>query len=269
MLRGPITLTTDFGTSDHFVGTMKGVILGISPRARIVDITHEIAPQDVNEAAFVIAQAWRYFPKGSIHVVVVDPGVGSARRAILCEAEGQFFIAPDNGVLSMIYDSSRHKVRVISNEKFFLKKVSKTFHGRDVFAPAAAHLSKGVAPANFGKPIHDSVRSFLLKPTRLSRHDWSGVVLKTDRFGNLITNFHVDDFPDIADHPIELRAGLERITRLASTYAETAVGELFTIVGSSGYIEVVVNQGSAAKSLGIATGSPIELEIFYDDVRFS
>jgi len=243
---------------------MKGVILGISPRARIVDITHEIAPQDINEAAFVIAQAWRYFPKGSIHVVVVDPGVGSARRAILCEAEGQFFIAPDNGVLSMIYDSARHKVRVISNDKVFLKTVSKTFHGRDVFAPSAAHLSKGLAPAKFGKPIHDSVRSFLLKPARLSRHDWSGVVLKADRFGNLITNFHIDEFPDMADHPIELRAGLERITRLASTYAETVIGELFAIVGSSGYIEVVVNQGSAAKVLGIGSGSPVELEIFYE-----
>jgi S-adenosylmethionine hydrolase len=264
MLRGPITLTTDFGTSDHFVGAMKGVILGISPRARIVDITHEIAPQDVNEAAFVIAQAWRYFPEGSIHVVVVDPGVGSARRAILCEADGRFFIAPDNGVLSMIYDSSPHKVRVISNEKLFLKKVSKTFHGRDVFAPAAAHLSKGLAPAKFGKLIHDSVRSFLLKPTRLSRHDWSGVVLKVDRFGNLITNFHIDEFPDVVERPIELRAGLERITRLAATFAETTIGELFAIIGSSGYVEVAVNQGSAAKMLGIGTGSPVELEIFYE-----
>jgi S-adenosyl-L-methionine hydrolase (adenosine-forming) len=243
---------------------MKGVILGISPRARIVDITHEIAPQDIQEAAFVIAQAWRFFPKGTIHVVVVDPGVGSARRAILCEAEGQFFIAPDNGVLSMIYDASRYRVREISNHKLFLKTVSKTFHGRDVFAPAAAHLSKGVAPAKFGKPVHDCVRSFLLKPTRLSRHDWNGVVLKTDRFGNLITNFHIAEFPDLAAQPIELRAGLERITRLASTYAETKVGELFAIIGSSGYVEVVVNQGSAAKTLSIGPGSPIELEIFYD-----
>jgi S-adenosyl-L-methionine hydrolase (adenosine-forming) len=264
MLRGPITLTTDFGTSDHFVGTMKGVILGISPRARIVDITHEIAAHDVNEAAFVIAQAWRYFPKGSIHVVVVDPGVGSARRPILCEAEGQFFIAPDNGVLSMIYDSSRHKVRVLSNVKVFLKNVSKTFHGRDVFAPAAAHLSKGLAPEKFGKPIHDFLRNFLMKPTRLSRHDWAGVVLKIDRFGNMITNFHIDEFPDLAEHSMELRAGVERITRMAKMYAETAVGELFAIVGSSGYVEVVVNQGSAAKRLGVGAGSPVELEIFYE-----
>ncbi len=264
MPRGPITLTTDFGTGDHFVGTMKGVILGISPRARIVDITHEVPPHDINEAAFVIAQAWRYFPKGSIHVVVVDPGVGSARRPILCEAEGQFFIAPDNGVLSMIYDGARHKVRVISNEKLFLKNVSNTFHGRDVFAPAAAHLSKGLAPAKFGRPIQDFLRNFLMKPTRLSRHDWAGVVLKSDRFGNLITNFNIDEFPDVAEHSMELRAGLERINRLARTYAETEMGELFAIVGSSGYIEVVVNQGSAAKRLGVGAGSPVELEIFYE-----
>jgi S-adenosylmethionine hydrolase len=264
MLRGPITLTTDFGTTDHFVGTMKGVILGIAPRVRIVDITHEIPVFDVNEGAYTIAQAWRYFPKGSIHVVVVDPGVGSARRPILCEAEGQFFIAPDNGVLSMIYDSARHKVRAISNEKLFLKKVCKTFHGRDVFAPAAAHLAKGVAPVLFGKPIHDAVRNFLMKPNRLSRHDWSGVVLKVDRFGNLITNFHIDEFPDVAERDFQLRAGLERVTRLAKTYAETTIGDLFAIVGSSGYVEVVVNQGSAAKMLRVGAGSPVELEIFYE-----
>lgn len=264
MLRGPITLTTDFGTADHFVGTMKGVILGIAPRARIVDITHEIPPFDLNEGAFAIAQAWRYFPKGSIHVVVVDPGVGSSRRAILCEAEGRFFIAPDNGVLSMVFDQAPHKVREIANPKLMLKNVSKTFHGRDVFAPAAAHLAAGVAPPRFGKLIQGAARNFLLKPTRLSRHDWAGAVLKTDRFGNLITNFHIDEFPDVFEQSIELRAGLERITRLARTYSETEVGELFAIVGSSGYLEVVVNQGSAAKMLGVGTGSPVELEIFYE-----
>lgn len=267
MLRGPITLTTDFGTVDHFAGTMKGVILGIAPRARIVDVTHEIPPFDVSEAMFTIAQAWKYFPKGSIHVVVVDPGVGSARRAILCEAEGHFFIAPDNGVLSMIFDQVRHKVRAISNPKLMLKTVSKTFHGRDVFAPAAAHLASGIASAKLGKPVQDAARNFLLKPARLSRHDWAGTVLKIDRFGNLITNFHIDEFSAVKEQSIEVRAGLERITRLARTYAETALGELFAIVGSSGYIEVAVNQGSAAKMLGVAVGSPVELEIFEDKLR--
>src|SRR5580700_9503127 len=165
MPNGLITLTTDFGTADHFVGAMKGVMLSIAPRARIVDITHEIGPYEVNEAAFVIAQAWSYFPKGTIHVIVVDPGVGSARRPILAEAGGQYFIAPDNGVLSMIYESGRHKVRVISNPKLIGKHVSRTFHGRDIFAPAAAHLAQGVAAARFGKTLNDPVRSFPLKPT--------------------------------------------------------------------------------------------------------
>jgi hypothetical protein len=261
MSQGPITLTTDFGTADHFVGTMKGVILAIAPRAQIVDITHEIPPFDLTGAAFSIAQAWRYFSKGSIHVVVVDPGVSITRRPILCEAEGHFFIAPDNGVLSMIYDSARHKVRTISNPKLFLKKVSKTFHGRDVFAPSAAHLSTGIAPAKFGKPIQDPVRNLLLKPTPLSPHHWSGVVLKTDRFGNLITNFHIDEFPDAAKRPIQLQAGTKRITKLVQTYAEAAPNELVAIVGSSGYIEVVKNQASAAKALGISTNSPLELRL--------
>jgi S-adenosylmethionine hydrolase len=264
MPNGLITLTTDFGQSDHFVGTMKGVILGIAPRARIVDITHEIAPYELNEAAFVIAQAWRYFPKGTIHVVVIDPGVGSARRPILAEAGGQFFIAPDNGVLSMIYDAAPHKVRVISNPKLASKNISRTFHGRDIFAPAAAHLASGTPPATFGKKIDDYVRSFLLKPTQLSRREWSGVVLKVDRFGNLITNFHIEQFPEVKTRPIEMRIGLQAIRRLALTYAETEIGELCAIVGSSGYIEVAANQASASKTLGCTAGSPVELEIFYD-----
>jgi S-adenosylmethionine hydrolase len=259
-----ITLTTDFGTADHFVGAMKGVILGIAPRARFVDITHEIAPYDLAEASFVISQGWTCFPKGTIHVVVVDPGVGSARRPILCEAGGHYFVAPDNGVLSMIYDAAPHKVREISNKKLASRNISRTFHGRDIFAPAAAHLARGVKPAQFGKPVHDFLRSFLLKPTQISRHDFSGTVLKVDRFGNMITNLPIAQFPEVKTRPIELRVGLERITRLALTYAETAIGELFVIVGSSGYLEVAVNQGSATKILGCGAGSPVELEMFYD-----
>jgi hypothetical protein len=256
-----ITLTTDFGLADHFVGAMKGVILGIAPRAQIIDITHEIEPYSINEAAFVIAQAWRYFPKETAHVVVIDPGVGSARRPILVQAGGQFFIAPDNGVLSMIYDSAPHKVRVISNSKFMNKIVSRTFHGRDVFAPAAAHLVRGVAPVKFGQRLQDYVRSSTLKPQRLSANTYTGAILKVDRFGNLITNLHIDDFAGVKVRPFELRAGLERIHRLALTYAETAIGEVFVLVGSSGYLEIAANQTSAAKLLGCSAGASIELDI--------
>ena len=256
-----ITLTTDFGASDHFVGTMKGVILGIAPRARIVDITHQIAPYNVTEAAFVISQAWRYFPKRTVHVVVVDPGVGGARRPILVEAAGQYFAGPDNGVFSMIYDAAPHKVRVISNSRLMLPQVSRTFHGRDIFAPAAAHLARKTPPTRFGKLVHDPVRLASLEPSHLRDGAWRGVVLKVDRFGNLITNFHVHRFPDIKVNAFELRAAQITIRRLALSYSDTAIGEVFAIVGSSGYIEIAANQADASRKLGCRAGDPVEIEI--------
>ncbi|MEQ1884340.1 MAG: SAM-dependent chlorinase/fluorinase [Bryobacteraceae bacterium] len=260
-----ITFTTDFGTTDYFAGAMKGVIAGIAPKARVIDITHEILPYDINQAGFVISQAWTCFPKGTIHVVIVDPGVGSARRPILVEAGGHFFIGPDNGVFSMIYDAVPHKVRVITNTKVFRKNVSRTFHGRDVFAPAAAHLAKGMPPMQIGKIIHDEVRSWNAQPTKIGSaktSNWRGAILKVDRFGNLITNFHIDRFDDVKTHAIELRAGKEKIRRLALTYSETEIGELFAIVGSSGYLEIAANQANAAARIGCSAGAPVELDIF-------
>lgn len=256
-----ITLTTDFGTSDHFVGAMKGVILGISPRARIVDITHEIAAFEISEAAFVIAQASRYFPKKTIHVVVVDPGVGSARRPLLAEMGGQYFVAPDNGVLSMIFAREKAKVRHISSDAYFLQPLSATFHGRDIFAPVAAHLAAGIPPARFGKRIEDHLRLNLGQPTRTGKRTWTGVILKVDRFGNLITNLHIDEFPDMRTRHFELNVGLQQLAGLAPTFSAGAPGELLVIVGSSGFIEVAANQASAAKILGCASGSPIELSL--------
>ncbi len=258
-----ITLTTDFGLSDHFVGTMKGVILGIAPEARIVDITHRIQPFEIVEGAFAIAQAYRYFPKRTIHVVVIDPGVGSQRRAIVAEMAGQYFIAPDNGVLSMIFGrEAKRTVRHIVNEKYFLHPVSRTFHGRDIFSPVAAHLAAGVPAARFGKTIDDYATLAFDKPTRTGKRTWTGLVLKIDRFGNLITNLSAADFPDLKTRVFELNAGLERISRLAATFSECAPGELFVVAGSSGYLEVAINQGSAAKLLGCASGSPVELTVF-------
>lgn len=259
-----ITLTTDFGVSDHFVGVIKGVILGLAPRATVVDITHAITPQNVTEAAFVIGQAWPYFPKKTIHVVVVDPGVGSARRPILCAAGGQFFIAPDNGVLSMVYDAGKCAVREISNRRVMLKEISRTFHGRDVFAPAAGHLARGMAPARFGKTIGDYIRIAEALPARTAADTWTGAILKVDHFGNLITNFPIADFAGVKTRPFELRAGAERIRRLALTYAECAIGEVFAIVGSAGFIEIAANQASAAKLLGCGAGAEVQLEIFGD-----
>lgn len=258
-----ITLTTDFGLSDHFVGVVKGVILGIAPAATIVDITHQITPYEIGEAAFIIAETHKHFPAKSVHVVIVDPGVGTARRPILVESGGQYFLGPDNGVLSMVYQRRLSKVREVSNRKLFLPNMSATFHGRDVFAPVAAHLASGkVRPSQVGKSIEDYLHTQLDNPTRTGTRCWAGCVLKVDRFGNLITNFNVEMFPDVRTRPIVMIPGVARVERFIQTYAEGGAGEAAVIVGSSGYLEVVVNQGSASKLLGCIAGSPVELSIY-------
>jgi S-adenosylmethionine hydrolase len=272
-----ITLTTDFGLSDHFVGVMKGVILGIHPDAQIADISHGVRPFDVADGAYTIAQAYRYFPNRTIHVVVVDPGVGSARRPLLAEIAGQYFIAPDNGVLSLVMAREERapappRVRHITAERFFLQPVSRTFHGRDVFSPVAAHLASGVTPAKFGKRIDDYIRASFDKPSRdrpsrdkpwgTDKHSWTGTILKADHFGNLATNFHIDQFPSIRTHAFSLTVGTQAITRLALSFSECEPGEIFAIVGSSGYLEVAVSQGSAAEMLDCGAGAPVELTVY-------
>jgi S-adenosylmethionine hydrolase len=257
-----ITLTTDFGTADHFAGTMKGVILSICPTAQIVDITHEVQPFEIPDGAFTIAQAYSYFPKKTIHVVVVDPGVGSTRRPLLAETAGHYFIAPDNGVLSMVLEHDKASVRHITNERFFLHPLSRTFHGRDVFAPVAAHLASGIPPARFGKRLDDYLRLDFNKPAHTGKNIWTGAVLKVDRFGNLSTNLHIDEFPGIKTRAFKLAVGVQTISRLALTFTECEPGEIFVIVGSSGYLEVASNQSSAAKTLGCGAGSPVQLTIF-------
>lgn len=261
MRRPVITLTTDFGLSDHFVGTMKGVILSICREAEIVDISHQVGAYEVTEGAFVLAQAYRYFPRGTVHVVVIDPGVGTSRRPILMQAAGHYFVAPDNGVLSMICAREKHKVRAITAEKYFLKPVSRTFHGRDIFAPVAAHIAKGVPAARMGKPVDDYLRLNFEKPVRTARRGWTGAILKIDHFGNLITNFPADDFPDLQERPFEMSVGLQTVSQFARNYAERGPGELFLIIGSSGYMEVSACQASAAKLLGCGVGAPVELRI--------
>jgi S-adenosyl-L-methionine hydrolase (adenosine-forming) len=263
MTRPIITLTTDFGLSDHFVGVMKGVILGIHPSAQVIDISHGVRPYDIADGAFTIAQAYSYFPKKTIHVVVVDPGVGSARRPLLAEMAGQYFIAPDNGALSMIFSREpRARVRHITAEKYFLHPVSRTFHGRDVFSPVAAHLAMGVPPAKFGKRVDDYIRGSFDQPKKSGPRSWAGLILKADHFGNLFTNFNIDEFPTIRTHAFSLSAGSRKITRLALTFSECAAGELFAVVGSSGYLELAVSEGSAADTLGCGAGAPVEITIF-------
>jgi S-adenosylmethionine hydrolase len=256
-----ITLTTDFGTSDHFVGTMKGVILGIYPNAEIVDITHDVTPFQIPEAAFCVSQAYPFFPARTVHVVVIDPGVGTRRRPILVEAAGQFFVAPDNGVLSPVFSREKHKTRHITSREYFLDNVSATFHGRDIFAPVAAHLRKGTPPSKFGKLIRDHLRSDF-EPVRTGKRFWAGSVVKIDRFGNLITNFRTAEFPQLAERPFQVIAGVLPVSRLVNTFAEGNPDELVLIAGSSGFYEVACNQGSAAKKVGCAPGSPVELAVY-------
>ncbi len=262
MPRALITLTTDFGHSDYFTGAMKGVIKSIAPTAEIVDITHDIAAHRIEEAAFVFDQAWRCFPKKTVHVVVVDPGVGTQRRPILVQAAGQSFLAPDNGVLGLILSREKCVVREITADRYFRKPVSQTFHGRDVFAPAAAHLAKGVPPARFGGRIADAFRPALAAVQRTGKRTWSGSILKIDRFGNLITSLPAADFPLIRTNPFELAVGLERVQLLAQNYEQADPGELFVIEGSAGFLEVSVRRASAANLLKVGAGAPVELTIW-------
>ena len=253
-----ITLLTDFGTADHFVGVMKGVIAGIAPGVPVVDLSHEVPVFDVLTAAYLLEQSWRYFPKGTVHVAVVDPGVGSLRRGILVEAEGHLFVGPDNGIFSFVLGD---RARVLEQPEFWLSQVSATFHGRDVFAPVAAYLSTGVAPERMGDWILNAHRLTGLVPTSVASGTSTGVVLHVDRFGNVITNFSVAQFPDLRERSFEMVGGARRSETWARTYASCPDGVLCLIPGSSGYYELSMKEGSAAERTGLAAGAVVELKL--------
>jgi S-adenosylmethionine hydrolase len=257
----PITLTTDFGSSDYFVGAMKGVIASILPEARVHDITHHVAPYDVLGGALTVASSYPYWPAGTIHLVVVDPGVGSARRPLLVSAGGHYFIAPDNGVLSLVFDRET-EVRAwhVTAEKYFVHPVSRTFHGRDIFAPSAAWLARNGQPESFGPEVTDYERLALPKP-EITASTIRGAILRADHFGNLLTNLRPEDAPQLVSGArFRLQAGVAEITRLVTTFGEAGRGEPCLLVGSSGYFEIVANRASAAAVTGAAAGSPFIME---------
>jgi len=260
-----VTFTTDFGLSDHYVGAMKGALLSINPDARILDISNAVQSYDVLDGAITIAQSYRYFPSDTIHIVVVDPGVGSSRRPLLVTTEKHIFIAPDNGVLSFVYErEERLSVRHITSEHFFLQPVSQTFHGRDVFAACAAWLSKGVEAHKFGEEITDFVRLAAPRPKAAGERAWKGIVLKVDKFGNLITNFRPDDLPQIfAAEPaaFQISVGKAQVSRLKHSYAEGTPGEVFAIEGSMGFLEIATNRASAAAAAGVGRGSEVTVQV--------
>jgi S-adenosylmethionine hydrolase len=247
-----ITLTTDFGLSDPFVGIMKGVIFGIAPAAQVVDITHDIGSYDVLEGAFLIESSYRYFPAGTVHVVVVDPGVGTPRRPIAASAHGHFFVAPDNGVLSAVLEG---EVYHITNRGLFLKSISQTFHGRDIFSPVAAHLVGGTPIDSVGPRILDFIRNPLPVPCPVG-NKVLGTVLRVDKFGNIITNLRRKDL----GKGFTIRLAGVPITHLYSNFSEAEPGQFFALEGSTGFIELALNQGSAADKLKVKRGTEIEVE---------
>jgi hypothetical protein len=257
-----IGLLTDFGTADHYVGVMKAVIASIAPRAAVIDISHEVSSYSINQARFLLGQAWPWFPKSSVLVAVVDPGVGSSRRAVLVEAQSRLFLAPDNGLLTDLLEAPKARVRQIANSELFLPEISSTFHGRDIFAPVAARLATGTLPARVGPRILDPVSLPPLEPIRTGRRFWQSEVLHVDKFGNVATGFSAAAFPQVAQNRFELKIGLTALRRTASCYADAPPGEPFVIAASHGYLEVSLKESSAAKHLGVAPGSPVELEIW-------
>ena len=264
MARGRlITLLTDFGTSDPYVGTMKGVIHGINPEAEVVDLGHGVSAYHILEAAFHLKVAHRYFPKGTIHVAVVDPGVGGLRRPILCEAADQAFLAPDNGVLSYVYATTPvARVIHLTQDRYFLTPVSRTFHGRDIFAPVAAHLSLGLAAERLGPVVEDYVRLDLPRPVRAADGRVTGAVMHVDRFGNLITNVSQADIDAVAGRSargtVRVRLGEDDILELQSHFAEVGEpGRLGALIGSSGHLEIFAYRGSAAETLRAEVGSEV------------
>jgi S-adenosylmethionine hydrolase len=257
-----ITLTTDYGSSDHLVGAMKGVILNINPAARIVDINHNVVPYDILDGALSIANCYRYFPPRTLHVVVVDPGVGTERRPLLVSGEKQFFIAPDNGVLSRIFESESCTIRHITSEHYFLNPVSPTFHGRDIFAPVAGWLSKAWQSEAFGEIIPDPVR-FGIPKAKAAGNAVKGVVLRVDAFGNLMTNLTAEDVPAavVASGAIKLAVNGKEVRKFAQTFALGTPGEPIALLGSAGYLEIAVNRGNAARALGANRGTEVTLDL--------
>lgn len=263
MTRPIITLTTDYGTNDHLVGVLKGVILNINPEVNIVDITHSILAHDILDGALTISQAYKYFPSKTIHLVVVDPGVGTQRRPILVAGDTHYFVAPDNGVLSAIYDQSESLyVWNITSEHYFRQPVSHTFHGRDIFAPVAAWLSKSWQTASFGEEITDFVRFAIPKP-KVSGTTTKGIVLRVDNFGNLITNLTAEIVPTLVAPyaKFTIRVGNAAVTKIVPTFAQGTASEPFAIIGSSGYVEICVNKGNAARTVGAGRGAEVTVEL--------
>ncbi|MCX7918605.1 MAG: SAM-dependent chlorinase/fluorinase [bacterium] len=256
-----ITLTTDFGTTDTYVSVMKGVILSINPQVTIVDITHAISPQNIQEAAFIFHTAYRYFPKGTIHIFVVDPGVGSERKALLVQTESYYFLAPDNGVLSYVFQHEKIKYVIhLETRKYFRHPISSTFHGRDIFAPVAAHLSLGIPPTKFGPEAETLIKFSIPEPGMIDNRIYAHI-LHIDHFGNIISDISKEFWnKTIAKKKFVILIGKKKIMQIKQTYAEGKSGELIAYFGSSGYLEIALVNGNAKSQLNLRKETPILID---------
>ena len=249
-----ITLLTDFGLRDHFVAAMKGVMLSLNPDLILVDVSHLIPPQDIFSGAFTLGQTYSCYPAGTIHLAVVDPGVGTARRALAVFAGGHFFVAPDNGLLTYVLrDQETFAAYEVTAEHYFRKPVSSTFHGRDVFAPIAAWISRDIPLHQFGPAAENPVRLKIPAPVKVQETLIQASILAVDQFGNLITNLTPADVPGTS----RILAGKREITSFRTTYGEGLPDEVFVVPGSTGYLEIAVKGGSAASVLNLKSGAPI------------
>ncbi len=259
-----ISLMTDFGIKDGNVGVMKGVIWGICPEAHIADLSHMVGPQNIQEAALILFRSTPYFPKGTVHVVVVDPGVGTARRPMAARIGDSFYVGPDNGIITLLLERAEKEPQPcefveLADPKYRLPVVSHVFHGRDIFAPAAGHLANGVSMQQFGPAFSDPVRLNLPKPVRTSS-GWRGEVIHIDHFGNVASDIRIEDMqPALAGKErIRVRLGGVEIKGLVDTFGQRPVGELVALFGSTGNLIVSVVNGNAAQKLGVKVGDPFE-----------
>ena len=261
MVRPIIALLTDFGTRDHYSGVMKGVVLGICPDVTLVDISHDLPPHDIAFAAQELAATFKFYPAGTIFLVVVDPGVGTARRGLAAEVGDRRFVAPDNGVLTAVFqDTPPKRVVELSERRYARPTVSRTFEGRDRFAPAAAFLAKGIHLEAFGRPVTD-YHMLELHPPQLNGTSLKGRIIRVDRFGNIVTNLDRRSCERLSNGQsgLQLRVGSQTIDRIVSTYADLAPGEIGALFGSTDHLECSAQAANAAERLGVSVGDPVEL----------
>ena len=263
-----ITLLSDFGSDDEYVGVMKGVILSRCPAASIVDITHQIDPQDIAQAAYLIPATYRFFPEGTVHLIVVDPGVGSQRDILALDHAGHFFVAPNNGVLTLLMNPEKFDTIIrVDNAAFFLQSVSATFHGRDIFAPVGAHIANGTGLKELGAKIdfEDVVQLADLNCQSMQHAEIEGKIISIDRFGNLITNIDLNSLTTLRQNGIEnrlqIQIGTHIISDLTDTYASATPGSPLALIGSRNYLEIAVNCGSAQRHFKARKGDSVRVKI--------